>query len=93
MALKRERGATNQRTRERHFMRDPLCVRCLEKNPPVTRLWTQLDHIVPLINGGTNDDSNRQGLCDECHAAKSATEAGKTYRSRTPIGLDGWPMQ
>ena len=50
----------------------PLCVSCEAKG--IVRLWTQLDHIVPLFKGGADDDSNRQGLCDECHAAKTGKD-------------------
>lgn len=36
----------------------------------------QVDHRTPLEQGGSNDDSNLQLLCDECHKAKTAAEAG-----------------
>ncbi|WP_069238786.1 MULTISPECIES: HNH endonuclease [Burkholderia cepacia complex] len=39
----------------------------------------QVDHDVPLEQGGSNDDGNLQLLCDDCHKAKTAEEA----RSRT----------
>lgn len=91
-AVERERGRTNQRTRDRFFRRDPLCAGCKRKSPPVTRVWTQLDHIVALINGGTNDDSNREGLCDECTKAKTARDLGQTQRPKQRIGLDGYPV-
>ena len=35
----------------------------------------QLDHIVALRFGGTNDDSNLQALCGQCHNEKSALES------------------
>jgi len=35
----------------------------------------ELDHVVPLDRGGTNDRSNLQVLCDvPCHADKTAAE-------------------
>jgi 5-methylcytosine-specific restriction enzyme A len=35
-----------------------------------------IDHIVPREQGGSNDESNLQPLCDTpCHAEKSAAEA------------------
>lgn len=88
--VERERGYTNQQTRARHFKHNPLCAHCLERG--VVREWTQLDHIVALVNGGTNDDSNRQGLCDECTKAKTAQDMGHTHRPRPITGLDGWPI-
>ncbi len=41
------------------------------------RLATQLDHIVALTNGGEDIPSNRQGLCEPCHAAKTALDLGR----------------
>lgn len=41
----------------------------------------QIDHKVPLEQGGSNDDSNLQPLCDDCHKAKTAAEA-KTRSGR-----------
>lgn len=52
---------------------NPLCCECQALG--ITRLWTQRDHIVPLAEGGTDDPSNIQGLCDEHHDAKSKAEA------------------
>lgn len=34
----------------------------------------QIDHIVPLQAGGSNDPSNLHALCPNCHARKSSTE-------------------
>lgn len=36
---------------------------------------TQRDHIVALEEGGTDDDSNVQGLCKACHDVKSKAES------------------
>lgn len=85
----RERGATNQRTRERYFRLHPLCVMCEKEGR--TNVATELDHIVALVNGGTNADGNRQGLCAEHHKVKTAKDVGKTYTPRKAIGPDGWP--
>jgi 5-methylcytosine-specific restriction protein A len=40
------------------------------------RAGEEVDHIVPLHLGGTDDRANRQLLCRECHGEKSAQEAG-----------------
>ena len=37
----------------------------------------ELDHIEPLWRGGRDDESNFQGLCRDCHAAKTAREAAE----------------
>lgn len=35
----------------------------------------EVDHIVPLWQGGADADGNLQCLCAECHAAKTTGEA------------------
>ena len=73
IATERIRGDTLQAIRYRHFWAKPLCVHCEQAGK--TARATELDHIIPLWAGGRDDDSNRQGLCHDCHAAKSAREA------------------
>lgn len=68
------------RLRARFFAADPLCAECRRLGR--VRRWDELDHIVPLREGGTNDDSNLQGLCFECHAVKSAQEQRSALGSR-----------
>ena len=50
---------------------------------------TELDHIVPLHKGGSDEPENWQGLCNECHRDKTAIDLD--HRQRITIGLDGWP--
>lgn len=89
---KRIRGRTLQRIRKEFFSKHPLCAKCLAKG--VLRPATQLDHVIALDNGGeedrTNVETNRQGLCDECHLEKTREDMG--YIERPAIGLDGWPL-
>jgi hypothetical protein len=35
----------------------------------------EIDHILPLVSGGSNADSNLQALCKVCHSEKTSTEA------------------
>lgn len=65
-------GSRLQRIRREHFQASPLCVHCQAKG--ITRLATELDHILPLHKGGRDDDTNRQGLCVDCHQAKTRTD-------------------
>ena len=46
------------------------CVECGATNKETT---LEIDHIVPVAKGGTNDISNLQTLCKDCNRAKSAT--------------------
>ena len=41
---------------------------------PRRSLW-ELDHVVPLIAGGSHDMANLQTLCSPCHRSKSAEES------------------
>jgi 5-methylcytosine-specific restriction enzyme A len=59
--------------RARLFKAHPLCVICLESNRASPA--TQRDHIIPLAEGGADDETNEQALCDDCHEAKSKAEA------------------
>ena len=87
-AAKRLRGRHLQKARARLFAEHPLCVKCLERG--LSRPSTQRDHVIPLAEGGADDDSNVQALCDQCHDEKSLAErirgAGGQARCR-PLGL------
>lgn len=50
-----------------------LCQPCI-KQGRVTRA-TQVDHIVQKKSGGTDEESNLQAICSECHKQKTAREA------------------
>ena len=60
------------------------------KNKRIT-LATDLDHIIALENGGTNDESNYQGLCSPCHKTKTLKDLN--YKPKQTIGLDGYPIE
>jgi 5-methylcytosine-specific restriction endonuclease McrA len=71
---------------------NPLCVMCQAKGR--VTIATEVDHIIALTNGGTedpHDDSNRQGLCAPCHIEKTNADLGYTPKVRT--GMDGWPVE
>lgn len=74
----RLRGRAAVARRKRFFDDNPLCVHCRARG--VVRIWTQLDHIIALDNGGEDVDSNLQGLCDECHQIKTAKDMGFVQR-------------
>lgn len=71
-APKRITGRKLQRLRAELFARHPLCAEC--KRHGRVKLATQRDHIKSLEEGGADDDSNVQGLCQDCHDAKSKAE-------------------
>lgn len=80
-----------RKLRKQVLAEQPVCQACH------VRVSTECDHIVPKSQGGTNERTNLQGLCRECHQSKTLSEAaeaqGRTYRPRPTIGLDGWPVR
>lgn len=72
-AEQRTRGRKWMTIRARWFREHPLCVAC-EAVGKVSAA-TRLDHVIPLIDGGKDDESNLQSLCIACHDAKTAEEA------------------
>ena len=71
-ATKRIRGRKLQAMRAALFARQPLCEEC-ERHSRVT-VATQRDHRIPLAEGGADDRSNEQALCEACHETKSEAE-------------------
>jgi 5-methylcytosine-specific restriction protein A len=67
----RLRGGALQQERSELFSRNPLCVSCQKKG--ITRLATERDHVIPLLEGGTDDPSNTVGLCNR-HQAKDENQ-------------------
>jgi 5-methylcytosine-specific restriction protein A len=58
--------------------RDPVCQDPYDthnKNNE-TAASTEVDHIIPLRQGGKNTMDNLQGLCKSCHSRKTALEDG-----------------
>lgn len=76
--VKRVTGRRLQKLRAELFARDPLCAEC-RRQGRVT-LATQRDHRVSLEEGGTEDLENIQGLCHDCHDAKSKAERARGLR-------------
>lgn len=84
----RIRGRRGVEIRQSFLRANPLCVHCAGKG--IVRAATQVDHIIPLHQGGTETSDNRQGLCNECHEVKTLRETGRT--PKPTIGEDGWPV-
>jgi 5-methylcytosine-specific restriction enzyme A len=80
-------GRIGQAQRKRIRERD--CYTC--QNPKCNRAVNvgECDHVVSLDDGGTNDDSNLQLLCIECHKNKTAIDRG--YKLTTGVDNSGMP--
>jgi len=84
---KRQRGWALQRNNQRVFKRDKyLCQMCKRKG--YIRAAEEVDHIIPLFKGGTDDMNNLQSLCKECHQAKTRADLSGKHET----GINGMPI-
>ena len=94
----RIRGRKWQAIRRRILARDPICIECRARGKvTAASVSTVVDHIKGLAEGGSNEDTNLQGLCHDCHSRKTEAEAARARGHRAPrervgIGVDGWPV-
>ena len=58
-------GRAWKRIRDRYVHKHPLCEQCLKEGRYVA--VEEVHHIVPLAEGGSNDESNLMSLCRSCH--------------------------
>jgi len=71
-ASSRGYGATWRRIREQVLAEQPLCAEC-ERRGKLTPA-TEVDHVTPKVQGGSDARENLQGLCRHHHARKTAAE-------------------
>ncbi|GAP66805.1 HNH endonuclease family protein [Mizugakiibacter sediminis] len=73
MSERRMAGRKLQERRLSIWARSPHCARCgtLTSYPN----GFELDHVVPLHQGGEDSEANCQVLCGGCHARKTAEDA------------------
>jgi hypothetical protein len=81
----RIQGRAGMELRKRRLAQEPLCRHCAERG--ITTGATTPDHILPLSMGGTDTDDNIQCLCDDCHNAKTASEANGYAAANHPDWL------
>lgn len=77
LVTERVRGRALQVIRERILRRAHGLCECDECRAGPPRLAVEVDHRVPLWEGGADDDSNRQALSLECHDRKTKAEAAR----------------
>ena len=83
----RIRGRHLQRLRREMLTANPLCVQCQKQGR--IKQAEELDHIIPLHKGGSNNRSNLMPLCKSCHAAKTAEDMGHKQHERIEFNRDG----
>jgi len=59
--------------RAAHLAKHPLCVMCEAEGR--TEVATELDHIIPVSEGGSDNPDNVQGLCTKHHRSKTAKQS------------------
>jgi 5-methylcytosine-specific restriction enzyme A len=74
----RMRGRALQRRRTQLFTAQPWCVDCLTHGRHTRAIIR--DHVIPLAEGGRDDASNEQGLCQDCSDAKTRAESLRGVR-------------
>lgn len=82
-------GYAWMRIREQVLRLEPVCYICKIKGRAT--LATEVDHVIALINGGSNDIKNLKGICQPCHTAKTRKDMG--WRDRPEIDVTGWPIE
>lgn len=86
-ATQRTRGNKWMRMRAKWLSKHPLCCMCQAEG--YVTAAREVDHVVPLWEGGADDESNFQSLCIEHHKAKTSEEAkrrGGGFESLRPFG-------
>ena len=58
-------GRAWKRIRDRYVRKHPLCEQCLKEGRYVAA--EEVHHIVPLSEGGSNEEKNLMSLCRSCH--------------------------
>ncbi len=72
-------GANWRKLRKMVLARDPICEDPFGLHEKYNEVVSanEVDHIIPLKNGGTNEMGNLQALCRSCHSRKTAVEDGR----------------
>lgn len=72
-AAQRGYDARWRRIRLMQLRKFPLCATCLAAE--ITEPATEVDHIIPLAEGGTHAFENLQSLCHPCHSRKTVQQS------------------
>ena len=67
-------GRPWRRLRERILQRDGYCCQACAREGRV-QIAHEVDHIVNIAAGGTDDPSNLEAICTDCHRKKTQQEA------------------
>ena len=92
-------GSTWDKLRKKVLERDMYLCQACKRDGILTPLGVKpydhaVDHIKPKAKGGTDDEDNLEGLCADCHDAKTEREAkeGQGARPRPQFDDKGFPV-
>lgn len=100
VAVQRNREQAHYQTADWRAKRERILIRdafvCRSCHRVVSGHEANVDHIVPLEDGGTDDDTNLQTLCRSCHGRKTRREqqrggGGRACRAEEG-GVVGTPL-
>lgn len=79
-------GRPWRRKRDRVLERDGWLCQCADCQRPgvLPKLAEEVDHVLSLANGGTDDDDNLRAIAGVCHKRKTAREKETAARRGTP---------
>ena len=83
-SCKPRRKSISKKTRFMLFKRDAFTCQYCGRTPP--NITLEIDHIIPVKSGGTNDEDNLIVACFDCNRGKSAehlTTVPETVKTRT----------
>ena len=71
-------GRAWKKIRARFLLQHPLCEQCRSEG----RLTAadEVHHILPLANGGTNEEGNLMALCKSCHSRITIGSSNRSTR-------------
>lgn len=88
-------GRPWRRKRDAAMARDKFMCQPCQRAGRIT-LADEVDHIIPQAEGGTDDPSNLQAICEGCHVEKTKAEAARganrshPRRARTSNASDSY---
>jgi 5-methylcytosine-specific restriction protein A len=91
---KRGYGYAWEKTRRLVLARDYglcQCEQCKGGRLKVT-LATEVHHIKPRAEGGTDALSNLQAIAKDCHKRETAAQQNRILKPKLKIGPDGFPI-
>jgi len=86
--VERARGRKGMAQRLRRLQAEPLCRDCMAEGKVTAS--TVPDHIIPLVKGGTDEDTNIRCLCAAHHRKRTAEQLG--HRGPQDLDPSGWPI-